>query len=281
MAHAPRIKASMCRLKAAAYLILLFVVVSHAGAEEGVHVLSRNETIYGVARRYGLRADDLLSYNNIDDDQARSLPIGYRLRIPGTYVVQEGEYPFSIARELGVNWLELLEANGLTRDSVVRSGDVLVIPGRGVSPSTSESVAVERTGSDAAEATNGVSESAQPAETQMVWPHVGTRRDYDGRFTAVVIDASSGDEVLSVTSGQVSYIGPFMSFGRMVIVQSANGYKYVYMGTETVLVELGDEVEPGMPLGLIGYSPALKDSDVLFTVWYGNRFVHPSVAPRG
>jgi lipoprotein NlpD len=269
-------------------LFLLAFVLFAVAAEEGIHVLLRNETIYGIARSYGLSADTLLAYNNITDDQARSLPIGFRLRIPGTYVVKEGEYPFSIARSLGVNWLELLEANGLGRDSVVRPGDVLLIPGRvtNISGDSSQEESGNGIGeiaqSDTSAGSNAGTVRLPTDSTEGIeWPHLGERLDYDGRFTGVVIKGSSGDEIRSVTPGQVSYVGPFTGFGRIVIVQSRNGYQYVYMGSETALVEIGDLVEVGTTLGLVGYTPSLDDTDVLFTVWNGNSFVHPSVAPRG
>ena len=265
--------------------LLLFLTAGLiAPADEGVHKLARDETIYGIARRYGLTADALLSYNGISDQEARSLAVGFELRIPGTYVVKQGEYPFSIARQLGVNWLELLEANGLTRDAVVRPGDLLVIPG-GRQAATARvgegegNNALDEGSEGTAASGNAITSVTVPEGTD--WPHPGRRRDYEGRFSAVVIDGIAGDEISSVTAGQVSYVGPFTSFGRIVIVQSTNGYQYVYMGVDTLLVDTGDRVERGSPIGLVGYSPALEDSDVLFTVWNGTRFVHPSVAPRG
>lgn len=262
-------------------LIFLSFVAFVTTAEEGAHILSRNETIYGIAQSYGLNVDALLAYNSITADEARSLPIGFRLRIPGTYVVQEGEYPFSIARRLGVNWLELLEANGLERDSVVRPGDLLLIPGgTAIAP---EDSSVDAGSDDRAVVTEKEMStlSAESEVRNLQWPHLGERLEYDGRFTGVVIKGASGDEIRSVTPGQVSYVGPFTGFGRIVIVQSRNGYQYVYMGSETALVAIGDSVEAGTTLGLIGYTPSLDDTDVLFTVWNGSSFVHPSVAPRG
>ena len=71
-------------------------------ADEQVHELRRGETIYTLARRYGVSADVILEYNSIDDPTR--LPVGAEIRIPGTYRVLEGEYIYSIARKLGVDW---------------------------------------------------------------------------------------------------------------------------------------------------------------------------------
>ncbi|MFW5815177.1 MAG: LysM peptidoglycan-binding domain-containing protein, partial [Spirochaetota bacterium] len=119
-------------------MILILVLASSATmADEQVHVLARGETIYTLARTYDLAADVILDYNDIADPTR--LAVGTRIRIPGTYVVREGEYVYSIANKLEVDWLALLDANGLGRDDVVRPGDVLLVPreasSRAVSPS--------------------------------------------------------------------------------------------------------------------------------------------------
>ena len=50
---------------------------------------------------------------------------------PQTYTLEEGEFPFCIARRFDVSLTELLELNGLTFDSYFSPGDVLKIPQTG------------------------------------------------------------------------------------------------------------------------------------------------------
>ena len=50
---------------------------------------------------------------------------------PGTYTLEEGEFPFCIARRFDVSLTELLELNGLTVDSFFYAGEVLKIPQTG------------------------------------------------------------------------------------------------------------------------------------------------------
>lgn len=50
---------------------------------------------------------------------------------PATYTLEEGEFPFCIARRFDVSLTELLELNGLTLDSFFYAGQVLKIPQTG------------------------------------------------------------------------------------------------------------------------------------------------------
>jgi murein DD-endopeptidase MepM/ murein hydrolase activator NlpD len=291
--------------------LLLLVFLSAVSSEEGVHVLQRGETIYTLARRYDLAADTILSYNEISDPTR--LAVGTRIRIPGSYVVQQGEYVYSIARKLDVDWLELLEINGLDRDDVVRPGDVLLVPGASASdgPSASEGAAAvnETTGVGAGtrddgsaaapasatggrgaarDATAGADGSGSAGEIgggsagqRVNWPHPGRRQSWDGKFPGIVMRGSEGDEFRSVTRGVVEFVGPFSSFGKLILVRSENGFVYGYAGADRVLVTKDERVEPGTILGTVGFSPAFDSAMVLFTVWRNNRYVDPETAPRG
>jgi LysM repeat protein len=247
-------------------VILLVMLSSAAVADEQVHVLARGETIYTLARRYDLEADVILEYNDIADPTR--LAVGTRVRIPGTYVVREGEYVYSIARKLGVGWLDLLAANGLGRDDVVRPGDVLVVPGS-PSPAAVASSNPSSTGS------TGI--SGYPGN----WPHPGERLVWDGKFPGVVMSGNEGDEFRSVTDGVVEFVGPFSSFGKLILVRSRNGFLYGYAGADRVLVTEGARVAAGSVIGTVGFSPAFDSAKVLFTVWKNNRYVDPETAPRG
>jgi len=273
----------MAEKRALLTIIGLLLLATLSWSDEQVHTLARGETLYTLARRYSVPVDALLQYNNIAD--ATRLSVGMRIRIPGTYVVSEGEYIFSIAQKLGIGWLDLLSANGLERDDVVRPGDVLLVP-EGAMPRADSTVAgqtevetdVESDGTDDPGGA-GRGEAVQPTADD--WPHPGRRASWDGKFPGIVMQGSVGDQFRSVTSGVVEYIGPFSSFGKLILVRSANGYLYGYAGADRVLVAAGERVSRGTVLGTVGFSPAFDSAMVLFTVWRNNRYVDPETAPRG
>ena len=271
-------------------LAILFLAALEGFAQDSVHdqvhELQRGETIYTLARRYGVSADLLMDYNSIADPTR--LPVGAEIRIPGTYVVKEGEYIYSIARELGIDWQELLQSNGLGQNDVVRPGDVLLVPlgARTATTGTTTRETTELPGdesiADAADlAAEAVTTATSATTAGLLWPHPGERETWDGRFRGVVMSGESGDVFQSVTSGVVSFVGPFTSFGKLILVRAENGYLYGYAGADRVEVVPGQRVSNGTGLGSVGVSPAFQSARVLFTVWRNNRYIDPESAPRG
>jgi murein DD-endopeptidase MepM/ murein hydrolase activator NlpD len=72
--------------------------------------------------------------------------------------------------------------------------------------------------------------------------------------TGTDILANRGTKILSVTDGEVLYIGFSRLPGYYVIIRDSFGYEYHYyhMVALSDLVEEGDMVEPGQPIGLVG-----------------------------
>jgi membrane-bound lytic murein transglycosylase D len=118
-----------------------------------VHVVERGETLWRIARRYGVTVEDIKLANQL---RSTRLARGQRLVVPtsrsrtwqrvtvrdpsdrptrrarGTsrrvHIVQPGESPWTIANRFGVPLSSLLEANRLTRRSVIRPGQAVRIP---------------------------------------------------------------------------------------------------------------------------------------------------------
>ena len=107
-------------------------------SQEGnvVHVVHPGETLYSIARRYGVSVASISSVNGIVNPNL--IYVGQRLLIP-TYatgspsgqiihVVQPGETLFSIALRYGLDPWTIGYANGLTNLNYIFVGQRLVIP---------------------------------------------------------------------------------------------------------------------------------------------------------
>lgn len=120
-------------------------------ASGGVYVLRPNDTLYGVARKFGVPVSELQSCNAIDDPS--QLRVGQRLRIPGkggsvsrpeparqqtagrgkgaasrkTYTVQAGDSLWGIARKHDVSVDELRRWNDGIEPQNLRVGSRLVV----------------------------------------------------------------------------------------------------------------------------------------------------------
>ncbi len=105
------------------------------------HVVKKGEVLSEIATKYHVYTKDLMRINDIDDP--RKLFVGMKLKLRGsggdevqmasasvrdTHVVKRGDTIGKIARKYGKRESELLRANGLSKNSVIRPGEKLRIP---------------------------------------------------------------------------------------------------------------------------------------------------------
>lgn len=101
---------------------------------EGSYIVKKGDTLWSIARRFGLSVDKLKEINNLTSN---NLSIGDVLivnEIPkddvigDVYIVAKGDTLYSIARKYGVSVTDLKRANNLD-SNILSIGQQLVIPG--------------------------------------------------------------------------------------------------------------------------------------------------------
>jgi LysM repeat protein len=261
-----------------------------------IHVIKRGETIYSIARSYGVSPQEVLSYNNISD--ARTVQAGTKIRIPGTsagtpatsgvppapavvpqkdheaYKVQKNDTLYGLARKHKLSLAELLAMNGFAPDYVIKTGETIRVPAIASGSRPSQPGTTTPT--------------AQPPGTTVVkvnpnvsWPIKAKEVAYiTGKLNGVQLTGERQEGVKSLTGGTVVSAGPYRGFGRVAIVQTPGGYLYVYGGCETLSVKEGDKVVSGAELGRLGIDTKSAKSQLFFFVYKGNTPVDPSKAPR-
>jgi LysM repeat protein len=96
------------------------------------HVVKKNETLGGIAFRYGVSVSTLQAYNGITNPNL--LYIGKKLKIPAgnvsevNYVVRKGDSLGLIAKRFGVPASDLALINRISRPDLIRVGQKLTIP---------------------------------------------------------------------------------------------------------------------------------------------------------
>ncbi len=281
-------------------LVLLLAALPLAGQES--YVLAKGDTLYGLSRRFRVPVAVLQSFNQIRDPA--SLKAGVTLRIPASYLVRKGDTLYSIARDHGVGLKELTRLNGIAEASTLKAGSRLFLPAgaRLASPAAGPKPGPGSPGGSkpTSAAPAGASQSAvsdprsgpgptptavpgsppAPGSSPLFWPHPGRREVLAGRITGALIYGEPGDRVLSVSAGRVVWVGPYRGFSRVVLIESENGYTYVYGGNEETLVAVGDRVRRGTQIGLLGRNAHQGIPQLYFLVYRDGVPVDPSQAPR-
>jgi murein DD-endopeptidase MepM/ murein hydrolase activator NlpD len=276
---------------------LLFSIAAAALCPESrVHVVEKGQTIYGIARTYGVPFESILAANGIEDPR-RILP-GTRLVIPFSHKVAKGETLYGIARVYGVPLENILKANKLAPNSLIKPGDLLVIPGGGTRDSPPSPAA-----GDPAPASGGGGPStlpitkpgtkpvpADPAEPAAkppakppaggVWPATGEAVYLDGKLFGVGIRTEENIPIRAVRSGTVISAGPFRGYGRVAFVQAKDGLVYVYGGAQNLSVRIGESVRSGTEIGRAGLDLKEGRPIVYFLVFKQGNPLDPAKVPR-
>ncbi|MEO9078052.1 MAG: peptidoglycan DD-metalloendopeptidase family protein [Rhodanobacter sp.] len=103
------------------------------------------------------------------------------------------------------------------------------------------------------------------------WPASGVVNSYS---SGVLIKASGGSEVHAVARGRVIYAGFLRGYGMLVIVNHGNGWMSMYGNNETLLHDVGDEVQAGEVIGTAS-APTGVNTGVYFELRKGGKPVDP------
>jgi murein DD-endopeptidase MepM/ murein hydrolase activator NlpD len=304
-----------------AFLLVFFLLANFTPAEEVIHIIQKGETIYSIAHSYGVKPDEVLNLNNIND--ARTVQAGQKIRIPMSgggnvpgydeYRVEKDDTLYSLARRYGISLADLLDMNGFIPGYTLKAGEKIRVPALSgnrqgaklaVSPATAApapSAASAATspppapssnkGSTAGNSPEAVRDSpaipSSPSATAALekanvqWPVKARDISYlTGGLYGVQITGEQREPVKSLTRGTVISTGPFRGFGNVAIIQKPDGYLYVYGGCETLSVKEGDKVAPGTELGKLGIDAKTAKPQLFFLVYMGNTPVDPVKAPR-
>lgn len=264
--------------------IFCFLISLASLQAQVIHKIENGETLYRVARRFGISVKSLMDANGISDPT--SVKVGTILRIPGkdggssssvrsssqavsasTHRVVSGDTYYSIARKYNLSVNQLLDANGRTDKTVLKVGEVLSLTG---SSSTAADVVV----TSHIASSRSIS-SSMPVISNLTWPVSGRMVKHDGKQGGVKIQLSSPQDVRAVASGTVVYHGRYRELGPIVLVEHEGGYIYIYAGVSSSMLKVGDRVAVGDILGR-----TTSGRDVVFSVFKDANPIDPKDAPR-
>ena len=285
--------------------VLTFLFVTTLAMAATTYTMKKGDNLSTVAQKYGVSVSDIIKANNIKNPN--KVNVGTKLVIPPKtkkYTVQKGDTLTGIAKKFGTTVAALKSANNIKDTDKLYIGKVLVVPGgttvaqaskpaaqpapsktTTTAPKTASKPATSTTNKTTTTAQKPAAKSAAPTtpineKAPYFWPVEGTREPLSGKLKGTMISANKDAVVHSVSTGKVIYEGQYRGMGRVIYVESANGYIYIYGGNEDTMVKTGDMVKPGTELGIPLENMETGKSVVYFLVYKDGNPVDERKAPR-
>jgi lipoprotein NlpD len=242
-----------------------------------VHVVRRGETVYRIAKTYGLAPDELMEVNGLEDP--RQLEVGMELFVPGAMQVldvvaaTEGSTPTATASAQP----EPSEAKSKATPTATPTSTASAQPERSEAKSKATPTPTPTSTSTAGKRPPLV---AQADRAGLGWPVQGLLYSRYGlrdgqRHDGIDIAAPEGTPVGAAAAGTVVYAGRQSGYGAIVIVRHAAGLLTVYAHASAILVEQGQTVRAGQPIARVGRSGRTTGPHLHFEVREGTRPRNP------
>jgi septal ring factor EnvC (AmiA/AmiB activator) len=97
----------------------------------------------------------------------------------------------------------------------------------------------------------------------------------NGRERGIGIKALEGAKIQAIFAGKVVYASWFKGYGNLLIIDHGGGYHTVFAHAERLLKKVGDEVETGEAVALVGSTGSIEGPMLYFEIRYHGKAVDP------
>jgi murein DD-endopeptidase MepM/ murein hydrolase activator NlpD len=119
----------------------------------------------------------------------------------------------------------------------------------------------------------------RPVTSGFISSYFGERSDpFDGReafHKGVDFAGAAGSKIVAVAAGVVTWAGERSGFGKLIEINHGDGYVTRYAHNEKALVSVGETVQRGEPVALMGSTGRSTGPHVHFEVLHNGRQVNP------
>lgn len=104
----------------------------------------------------------------------------------------------------------------------------------------------------------------------------GSPRTAELKWKGTLIGASEGTQVKAVAPGQVVYADWLDGFGMLLVIDHGKGYMSLYGHNQSLLRQVGQSVEQGEPVALVGDSGGQDRPGLYFEIRYQGEAINPT-----
>ena len=232
------------------------------------YTVKSGDNITRISKKFGLsNISTLIAVNNISN--ARKLQVGEVLKIPSTdglvHTVAKNESLTGIASKYGVSMETLLDVNDLST-SVLKAGQNIFIPGARL-----DSYSLKMALGELFKCPITAKWRLSSPYGYRADPFTGVRKFHTGMDLA----APTGTPVKASLDGKVVAVSYNQVYGNYVIISHINGYQTLYAHLHTATVKVGQRLNQGDKLGLVGSTGYSTGPHLHFTVYKNGKLVSP------
>ena len=232
------------------------------------YTVKSGDNITRISKKFGLsNISTLIAVNNISN--ARKLQVGEVLKIPSTdgviHSVAKNETLTGIASKYGVAVETLLDVNDLST-SVLQAGQNIFIPGARL-----DTYSLKMALGELFKCPITAKWRLSSAYGNRADPFTGVKKFHTGMDMA----APTGTPVKATLDGKVVAVSFNQVFGNYVIINHINGYQSLYAHLHTATVKVGQRINQGEKLGLVGSTGYSTGPHLHFTVYKNGKLVNP------
>lgn len=246
-----------------------------------IYIVREGDTLSGIAQKFGVKINTLLWANSLDGDQP--LRIGQKLTILPVngvlYRIRKGDTLERIARTFNVDIQKISSMNGLADTHLLAIGNLLIIP---------DAVLYSRPPQQPRGLANRIRTIFQPqprsaretkliTPSEMIWPTTARRiTQYFGwRHSGVDIAGPVSNKIIAAAAGTIIISGWQRGYGKTIVIDHGNGKRTRYGHASKLLVSIGDNVQQGETIAMIGSTGRSTGPHLHFEIIVNGRRVNP------
>jgi len=119
---------------------------------------------------------------------------------------------------------------------------------------------------------------------QLSWPvkgrllrNFGSRKQGYLKWKGVLLSAPIGRQVQTIHNGTILFSDWLKGYGLLTVIDHGNGYMSLYAHNQTLLKSVGDRVETGESIALVGQSGGQDQAGLYFEIRHQGKAVNPKL----